>query len=150
MTPIQRWAQRSTEKLPPPSRSPICLFIHSTMTQKHSLCLPRAECWRPRDSANIEHLLCAGYTSSTEAHLGPIAVGSYSCGSHHPIKQPLKLGSEEVAHLECEPRCSVSASPEHSTLTLKFMAVQTKAPRGVHWRGQALGPVCTVHLRGEH
>lgn len=36
------------------------------------------------------------------------------------------LGGKEVAHLEGEPRHSVS--PEHSSLTLKFMTDKTKDP----------------------
>lgn len=45
--------------------------------------------------------------ASMEARLDATGAGSYSCGSHHPIKQSPKLGSEEVAHLEWEPRSSV-------------------------------------------
>lgn len=44
--------------------------------------------------------------TSMEACLGPTDIGSYSCGNHHPIKQPPKLANEEVAHLEWEPRHS--------------------------------------------
>lgn len=45
---------------------------------------------------------------------------------------------------------AVSASPEHSTLTLKFVIVQTRGPCSVHWTGQAVGPefpqfICTAN-----
>lgn len=141
----ERWARRSGTRSVFKYVVSLC---HRIPAPPITVCLGCLVCEMGMMTGDYKGLILC--TSSTEAHLGPIAVGSYSCGSHHPIKQPLKLGSEEVAHLECEPKRSVSASPEHSTLTLKFMAVQTKDPRGVHWRGQALGPVCTVHLHGEH